>query len=266
MSIKVCIMKKTRYLTENWALVEENDKVFMAKVIIHNEHGEAKFEFKQISKCYDEISDFDENGIAVVRNSGIHGFIDECGNEIVKPQYEMMGRIFDKYYWTGNILSSLFRILNKKGEIMCEYEHLYTNGEAKAAIVELSKGRFGIINSECQEIHKREYEELNWCGYFLKGRIGNTLVMINIEGEEVFSIQDARITALIDGYFDVQIGREHGRLNPEMKLIIPIAYEEISVCRNGFFTATIERDRGYQLVQEFDKEGRKIGKEVWVRY
>ena len=266
MSIKVCIMKKAIYITENWALVEENDKVFMAKVIIHNEQGEARFEFKQISKCYDSIGDFDDNGIAIVRNSGVHGLIYDCGKEIIKPQYETMGRIFDKYYVASDVLCSFFRIFNNKGEIMCEYEHLYTNLNLKAAIVGLGKERFGIINSECQEIHKREYEDLTWCGYFLKGRIRNTLVMINIEGEEVFSIQDAKITTLIDGYFDVEIGRKHGRLSPEMKLIIPIAYEEISECRNGFFTATIENDRGCKLVQEFDKDGRRIGKEVWIRY
>ena len=103
MSIKVYNMQKTKFLTENWAMMEEDGKVYMAEVILHNDQGKVKFEFKPISKRYDEIYSFDMNGVAKTRNDDLYGLIYKDGTEICKPQYIRIRGCCSAFYSTYNL-------------------------------------------------------------------------------------------------------------------------------------------------------------------
>ncbi|MBE5813063.1 MAG: hypothetical protein E7314_05360 [Clostridiales bacterium] len=258
-------MKKTRYFTENWALVEEDGKVYMAEAMIRSMFGKVQFEFKPISKRYDEIGDFDKNGIAIVKLDGLYGLVNEKGEEICKPQYEGIRPIFSKYFHAYNV-GIRSHILNEYGQIVCEYKNLYDPADCEVAMIGLGD-KWGIINSECREIHKREYDELKFfTDEYLKAKIGNLLILINLKGEEVLEINNGEIYRIEDGYFGVEADGKFGRLNSKGEVIIPAKYIGICKIQDGIFDAIIEydgHDFSHRKIQQFDKNGRKIGKEFW---
>lgn len=262
-------MKKAKFFTENWALVEEDSKVYMAEVNFRGGLGRVAFEFRPFSNRYDEIGDFDKTGIAIVKLDGVYGLINERGKEICKPQYEGIRPIFSKYYHVYSICGKSY-IIDAQGKIMCEYDSIYIHDGCEELAMAMADKEWNIINSECCKINKRKYDEFTFLSdCLLEVKIGNTLIIVNFKGEEVFEIEDGTIYKREDGYFGIRTNRhnKHGLLTLEGKLLIPIEYKSVSNIKDNKFTALIEvKNVNSFLVQDFDKNGTKIGKEYWINY
>lgn len=260
-------MKKTKYFTENWALVEEDGKVYMSEFIIRDRGFRSGIEFIPISNRYDKIGDFDENRVAIVKHDGLYGLINEKGEEICKPEYQGIRHIFSKYFHAYN-WGVRSNIIDAHGNIMCEYKNIYDPVGCEVAIVDFDDGS-GIIDSECREIHRRKYEKLGFLESYFQAQIGTVLVIINYKGEEVLKIENGKIYKVEDGYFGIEADGKYGRLNPKGELIIPVEYVGICKMKDDIFDAIIEcdkKDYSHRKVQQFDKNGRKIGKEFWKKY
>lgn len=264
-------MKKVRYFTETWALVEEDGKLYMAEIHLSTTDHRVIFAFRQISKRYDEIGDFDKTGVAIVKLNGLYGLINEQGKEICKPQYEGIRPIFFKYFHAYNS-GRRSHIIDAQGKIICEYKKIYDPTLCEVAMVEFDNGTKGIINSDCCEIHRRRYDDLDFVGIeanVFKAQVGKMLIIVNINGEEVLELENGKIYGIENGYLGIEANGRYGRMNSKGELIIPVDYEGVCIMKDGIFDAIIEHDRknyAYRKIQQFDKYGRKIGKEFWKHY
>lgn len=259
-------MKKTKYFTENWALIEEDGKFFMAEVIGWKNGERVKFEFRAISNRYDEIGDFNENGVAIVKLDGLYGLVNEKGEEICKPQYGGIRPVFVKYFH-AYMVGHESHIIDSKGKVMFECDGICDPDGCEIALARFGK-EWAIVNSKCQEINKRRYDDLNFLtDKLLEAKLGNTLIILNYEGKELFLLEYGNIRDDRNGYFDIWASHNFGKLSPEGEVIVPPVYRSVSIIKDGKFTATIEYKgwNGYRA-QDYDKNGRKIGEVYWVNY
>jgi len=157
--------------------------------------------------------------------------------------------------------------MDVSGNIKFICQNVYDHDERQCAIVEFDDDMYGIIDSECREIHRRRYDDVDFLGDNLfEATIDDVMIIVNHKGEEIFEVKDGSVTKGDDGYFDIWVGNKCGKLNSEGKLIIPIEYDSISELNDGAFTAVIKSIIGVERVQLFDTKGRKVGKEYRMNH
>ena len=112
------------------------------------------------------ISKYDKyrSGWALFYRNGLYGFIDQNGNEIVKPQYESIGS-FGVYqsHWALVYKDGLYGFIDQKGNeiLKPQYESIGSFGvyQSHWALV-YKDGLYGFIDQKGNEILKPQYESV----------------------------------------------------------------------------------------------------------
>lgn len=230
--------------------------------------------------------------ISIYENSK-WGVINQKGEIIIKPTYDEMILIPDKYtdvfICTYNVdyqnETYKTKVLNAKGElILTEYENVEVlqNGNGsdnwyeKDVLRITSNGKYGLIDLKGKQILPTEYDNI----YVLDGieksiiieKEGKKGLFLASTGEVIIHPEYAEITALTDNYENGYIVKnaegKSGIISLDKKVVLEAKYDEIkNVSGNGYYVVVIDKklavidssgkvaiNKGFDSIETIDRD------------
>ena len=140
-----------------------------------------------VSAIYDEIFEFNEQGIAVVERDGLYGYIHANGSELVSCQYK------DAY----------------------DARHINGNNYAEVEVA----GKRGVLHIDTKQLSiPAIYDELDWITYgFLNARQGDGHILLSAEGRVIIS--DPAAEPFMYDYNKLFYSRQKGTIKRKYYLI-----------------------------------------------
>lgn len=140
-----------------------------------------------VEAIYDEIFEFNEQGIAVVERDGLFGYIDTSGTILIPCQYV---EAFDARHINGN----------------------------NYAEVEV-EGKRGVLHIDIKQLSiPALYDELDWIAYgFLNARQGDSHTLISVEGRLIIS--DPALEPFMYDYNKLFYSRQKGTIKSKYYLM-----------------------------------------------
>ena len=130
-------------------------------------------------KEYEEVSDYNKNGFAIVSNDNLYGVINEKGKEVVQLKYDEIIFLND----------TLFKNIKK-----------LTN---KELFIFEGNGKYGIIDSDGKELIKPIYDSFDIITTkypIIKGKYNGENVIINLETFKDLSIKSPKKIQVYENY------------------------------------------------------------------
>lgn len=230
---------------------------------------------------YDFIDEYSE-GMAIVVNNGIYGFIDENGLEIVAPtKYTHAERFSEgmalvriinkfgfvdktgtevipvKYGYASSFSEGLAFVLDnngtnqyfidKQGKIILKLEHEYTSPGFKDGLVNVSTGdKYGCMDKTGKVVIPIKYDNL------IEFKDGLALVSINNKcgfidknGKEIIPIIYDKVSRFNDGLYGVSIKGKYGVIDRNNEVVIPFIYEFAEVYGDGLSSVVYKGKIGF---------------------
>jgi hypothetical protein len=140
-----------------------------------------------VSAIYDEIFEFNEQGIAVIERDGLYGYIHANGSELVSCQYK------DAY----------------------DARHINGNNYAEVEVA----GKRGVLHIDTKQLSiPAIYDELDWIAYgFLNARQGDGHILLSAEGRVIIS--DPAAEPFMYDYNKLFYSRQKGTIKRKYYLI-----------------------------------------------
>ena len=130
-------------------------------------------------KEYEEVSDFNKNGFAIVSNDNSHGVINTSGKEIIDLKYDDIKFLDD----------TLFKNISKRTS-----EQLFIFKE---------NNKYGIINSDKKVVIKPVYDDFKTVTTkypIIKAKYNNNYILINLETHKDLSIDSNSDVQVYENY------------------------------------------------------------------
>ena len=130
-------------------------------------------------KEYEEVSDFNKNGFAIVSNDNSHGVINTSGKEIIDLKYDDIKFLDD----------TLFKNISKRTS-----EQLFIFKE---------NNKYGIINSDKKVVIKPVYDDFKTATTkypIIKAKYNNNYILINLETHKDLSIDSNSDVQVYENY------------------------------------------------------------------
>jgi uncharacterized protein (TIGR02145 family) len=192
--------------------------------------------------------------MAMVFLNGKWGFINKEGKEIVPPvKYDFVNDFSDGFAVVG--VKSRYGFINKKGEIVIDIKYDFAwpfeNGIAKV----FQNNRFGYINKSGEEIIPVKYD---YIGSFYQStalsRQNNRWFFISTNGKVVSSLYYDNVTETnMPGVYEVSKNRKYGFINNKGDEVVLLKYDDIDQYNNNLYK--VEKNGQYGLI---DFTGREI--------
>jgi len=244
----------------------------IAEVYKDGSYGLIDKKGNEISLFYDEIHPFSEGIARVVEYRGferrkIFGYIDNKGNEIVPPIYNMAEDFkegFARVYAYDESGNGLYGFIDKTGKevIPLIYEQAgdFSEGLARVGIfIGRSQYAYGFIDKTGKEVIPLTYQMV---GDFKEGVAwvsnGNKRGLIDKTGKVILPMEYRQIREFSEGLAAVEEGGKFGFVDNKGNIVIPLIYDFAYDFNDG--VAVVSKDSKYGLI---DKTGKEIAPIVY---
>jgi len=263
-----------------------------------------------IKPKYESAADFQSNGMAEVLENGRWGLIDKSGKLIMESQYLYTINFSEKKIVStgdsgksylldekGNILfqtdgsidklscgmaafskvvdrdKSLWGYINDEGKVVIEPKYEWTQAFSNdKAIVEISKGHFGIIDKEgklLKEIYNDRIISLSEDIFVFskldsdnREKYGYMTVDGKVMLDDIYSYAQEYEEGLAIVNASKNYVNEYGVINKKGEFVIPAKYAQIISLSNGIYAVPKAHDDYYDInflkKAMFDKTGKKL--------
>ncbi len=194
-----------------------------------------------------EVRNFSE-GLAAVKLGNNWGFIDKQGNVEVEFQYSRAGNFSDGLAWVYTDKGVGFINATGDFEIPADYDKAFDFSLGVARVV--SKGKYGLIDRNGDNILRPKYgniEAFNQYGLAIV-RYGNDRIrygVINIQGEKITRTDFVQIGPFREGLAMVKDKDSYGFINLLGDLVVPCIYSKASDFSEGRAAVYYKGDCGY---------------------
>ncbi|GJM33287.1 MAG: hypothetical protein DHS20C18_22880 [Saprospiraceae bacterium] len=202
-----------------------------------------------------EVKNFSE-GLAAVKLGNNWGFIDKQGNVEIEFQYSRIGNFNDGKAWVYTDKGVGF--VNREGgfDIPPKYEKAFDFCLGVARVV--SNGKYGLIDKYGESVLRPRFgniDAFNQYGLAIV-RYGNERIrygVINLKGEKVTRTDFVQIGPFREGLAMVKDKDGYGYINQKGDLVVPCIYSKASPFSEGKAAVYYQGDCGY-----ISKEGEKV--------
>ena len=243
-----------------------------------------KIPYTDFHNTYSPFGGF-TNGLAGVQNAlGLWGYIDTCGNEIIKCQYDAITDFSDgiarvcKNAETGSS-SANWGYINTKGALITPIKYQdaeeFENGIAKVRMVDLKDSvlYYNFINIEGKEINTCRYISADRMKYgvarvrnyswYLDYKLNRNPtpdhctyegrdVILDMEGKEIDIDKEYCLNGLwfSDDVIAVDSSFHQGFVNTKGKVIVPCFYTYVYEFNNGYAWVKKENDDHWYILKK----------------
>lgn len=143
-----------------------------------------------------------------------------------KPKYEIVGELANGLVVVKE--GFLYGYVNAKGEYVIPAQYEYADSfENNYAFVKKSD-KWGVIAPDGKELVACNYDEVTYCdGTIYKVKIGDKWGILKSNGEYLLPCVYDRITRMDDGLFEVSKGNKWGVANATGKEVIACTYDNV---------------------------------------
>lgn len=165
---------------------------------------------------YDSVESFHE-GLALISNAGLMGFINKSGTEVIKPQYDYAESFSGGLAMAGK--EGKYGFINKQGKIVVPFKYEYASSVVNGIAAVMSDGKWGFIDKTGKVIIKPQY----------KNRYSNSV--------------DAYLFS--EGLVAVPMNGKWGYIDSKGKTVIPFKYTNAYNFENGVAQVSLNDKRLY---------------------
>jgi len=212
-----------------------------------------------VQPLYDNIYDFDKNGLAFFRLNKKFGVMDKTGKQIIKPNYDYIRRysqyfiVFQgerKYYTEKGI----YGLLNADGSellpLSFQKMEVWNNH-----LLLIKDEKHGVLNSKGQFSVPLVYDfmQTNFYSKYLKVAINGLHGYIDASNKEVIPIEFASVSQIYNNKVIVKKDGKYGMMAVGGKWTIDLQFEELNFASEGLSLAKLSGKYGY-----VDKNGKMV--------
>ncbi|MBD2867863.1 WG repeat-containing protein [Paenibacillus arenilitoris] len=196
-----------------------------------------------IQPRYDDAGDFQENGLAIVREDGRAGIIDATAHYVVPPNYESINPFSERRAVV--IDGQGFRLIDEAGTVLTRkaYSYISSMKDGRAVFYVAGNGegggdsRYGYLDSDGNEAIPAQYEEAN---DFEDGKAvvkikDKEYALIGPDGSRLATYPLAYVGPLGDGRlaFQSDMAGKYGYIDERGTVVLQPAYTSAFPFRDG---------------------------------
>ena len=197
------------------------------------------------------------NELYRINVGGKYGFIDECGNIVIEPQFDVAWLNFiDSLCFVG--IGEHVGFINQKGEFLVELNNeidwafRFKNGKA---ICTSKNGKKGVVNIDgdffLPTIYKEVFEADKY-GYNVKDSLGK-MGFIDQNGQFIIPCKYDKVYGFTEGLALIAINNKYGYMDTLGNLAIDTIYDEARIFGNGL--ARVKKDGKWMFI---DNKGNAV--------
>lgn len=210
---------------------------------------------------YDEAEDFNEKGLAVVKEGDFYWIIDQWGVEVTERPYTYVEDFND--YGTALVKNATScNFVPSSGEEQFEYIGEFMDGVAIAK----RDGKYGLVNSNgillTDTWYDKIYEDDDFIeNKIIKARNGGKYVLLDWNGNEISSYYDGMDTSIVNERIICWDEKLYGLLDIEGQEIAEPQFVDIENMYLNIFGEIGENSEFYQVINQDETVGVLDGKE-----
>lgn len=203
------------------------------------------------SHTYESIRAFSE-GFAWVKRAGKVGFINQKGEEVIKPTYDDAGQ------FSAGLVSVLkdqkVGVLNPKGEVVIPFDYEDIGAFSEGVTFYKQNGLYGILDTTGKKRTEPLFEGMgNNSEGLLAFMKDKKIGFVNTKGDVVIQPQYDLANPFSEGLAMAVMGNKVGFIDKQGDTVIPFSFDNAESFRDG--CALVVQNGAYSLI---DKKGSVI--------